>query len=128
MRHFDTGATRDSDIEKLDYDGFLSPLVLKRYAEYMHQHRRQADGGLRASDNWQKGIPRSAYLKSGWRHFFSWWSHHRGVPADESLEDALCALLFNVSGYLHEQLRRPTTSASAAPSSPSVPPADAPGT
>src|SRR5262249_20215749 len=56
-RIFKTGATRDTDTGKLDYEGFLSPLVLKRYAEYMHQHRVMKDGAMRASDNWQRGIP-----------------------------------------------------------------------
>ncbi len=105
MRTFDTGATRDVDQDKYDYEGFLSPLVLERYARYMHKHRTQADGNLRDSDNWQKGMPKTAYMKSGWRHFFDWWSEHRGVPSREGLEDALCALLFNVSGYLLEVLK-----------------------
>lgn len=108
IRRFDTGATRDTDAGKLDYDGFLSPLVLERFARYMHSHRVQPDGAMRAADNWQKGIPRDAYMKSGWRHFFDWWCHHRGASrlAGAALEEALCALLFNVSGYLHEVLRR----------------------
>jgi len=103
MREFETGATRDLDDEKLDFEGFLSPLVLSRYAEYMHKHRVQADGTLRASDNWQKGIPRDVYMKSMWRHFMDVWGAHRGhevIPVDESL----CALLFNVMGYLHEEV------------------------
>ena len=33
MRTFATGATRDTEVEKLDYEGFLSPVVLKAYAE-----------------------------------------------------------------------------------------------
>ena len=102
MRQFDTGATRDEDQEKYDYEGFLHPLVLERYAEYMHKHRLQADGQLRASDNWQKGIPKDAYIKSAWRHFIDWWSEHRGRGSREGIEDALCALLFNISGYLYE--------------------------
>ena len=107
MRTFDTGATRDTDTGKLDYEGFLSPLVLERYARYMHQNRVQADGSLRDSDNWQKGIPLEAYMKSGWRHFFDWWKEHRGHDTPDGLEDALCALLFNTQGYLHEVLRNP---------------------
>lgn len=104
MRTFETGATRDSDDNKLDYEGFLSPVVLKRFAEYMHRHRTQADGQLRDSDNWQKGIPRDAYMKSLFRHFMDVWSCHRGIGSDEQLEEALCAMLFNVQGYLHEYL------------------------
>lgn len=105
-RKFETGATRDTDEGKYDYEGFLSPLVLERYGQYMNKHRKQSDGKLRDSDNWQKGIPQTAYIKSAFRHFFDWWKEHRGLPSTEGLEDALCALLFNVMGYLHEHLKR----------------------
>lgn len=107
MRTFETGATRDTDEDKLDFEGFLSPRVLQRFAEYMHHHRKQADGQLRASDNWQKGIPREAYMKSMWRHFMDVWMMHRSVDSVNPLvlEDALCAMLFNVQGYLHELLK-----------------------
>lgn len=107
VRAFPTGATRDTDHGKLDYDGFLSPLVLKRYAEYMHQHRIQTDGTLRGSDNWQKGIPSDEYRKSAWRHFMDWWWAGRGWPSSLpfSIEDAACAILFNVMGWLHERLK-----------------------
>jgi hypothetical protein len=115
VRTFDTGATRNLDHDKFDYEGFLSPLVLQRYAAYMHRNRLQADGALRESDNWQKGIPQTAYMKSGWRHFMAWWSHHRELPTDESVEDALCALLFNVSGYLHEHLKESATTTTSKP-------------
>jgi hypothetical protein len=111
MRTFETGATRDNEDNKLDYEGFLSPIVLRRFAEYMHTHRIQNDGKLRESDNWQKGIPMSAYMKSGYRHFMDWWTYHRiGMSASmlNAMEDSLCALMFNVMGYLHEliMLRR----------------------
>ena len=103
-RQFETGATRDTDEGKFDYEGFLSPLVVERFGAYMHKHRHQSDGTLRDSDNWQRGIPLTAYIKSSWRHFLSWWKHHRGYPSEE-IEDTLCAVIFNASGYLHEILR-----------------------
>ena len=102
MRTFESGATRDNDDEKLDYEGFLSPLVLRRYAEYMHANRIQANGTVRSSDNWQKGIPQSAYMKSMWRHFMAVWTGYRNGDVSE---DDLCALLFNVMGMLHELLK-----------------------
>lgn len=111
MRKFDTGATRDDNENKYDYEGFLSPLAIEAFGRYMHKHRLQADGTQRDSDNWQKGIPKKVYVKSGWRHFFAWWKIHRGYRAfDEdgneiTLDDALCGLLFNVLGYLHETLK-----------------------
>ena len=104
MRRFETGATRDSDDDKLDYEGFLSPIVLQRYAEYMHQHRIQADGELRSSDNWQHGIPRIAYMKSLLRHTMDVWLFHRGSDGRDGLQDALCGVIFNAMGYLYEVL------------------------
>lgn len=104
-REFDTGATRGTEEGKPDYEGFLSPLVLQRYGQYMNKHRIQSDGRPRSSDNWQKGIPLNVYIKSAWRHFLDWWLEHRGHSSREGLEDALCGLLFNVMGYLHEKLQ-----------------------
>lgn len=106
VRQFETGASRNSEHGKLDYEGFLSPLVIDRYAEYMQKHRVMSDGSFRASDNWQKGMSLDSYMKSGWRHFMDWWKEHRGYASREGLEDALCALIFNASGYLHEILKR----------------------
>ena len=107
IRTFDSGATRDTDIGKWDYEGFLSPLVLKRYAEYMHKCRIQSDGKLRESDNWQKGIPVKQYMKSKWRHFMDTWLWWRSDIHRQQIdvEDALCAELFNTQGMLHEVLR-----------------------
>lgn len=105
-RTFASGATRDSDENKPDYEGYLSPLVIHRFGRYMLQHSKLPDGTRRASDNWQKGMPRSAYLESLWRHMLDVWLHHRnfGLVAREALEEALCGLLFNVQGYLHTVL------------------------
>lgn len=112
-RQFLTGATRDGDTNKLDYEGFISPIVWVRFAEYMHKCRlRNIPAGetIRASDNWQKGIPLDQYVKSGLRHAIEWWLMHRGYPAKDEkgtildLEEVLCAILFNVQGYLFELL------------------------
>lgn len=104
IRSFSTGATRDLDKSKIDYEGFISPLVIEAFGRYMHKNRNTA-AGWRASDNWQKGIPLDAYMKSGWRHFFDWWCYHRDLPTKENLVMALCGLLFNAQGYLHEILK-----------------------
>lgn len=114
LRTFSTGANRDNDQGKPDFEGYLSPTVLRRFGAYMLKHQRQADGSMRDSDNWQKGIPLDAYMKSMWRHFLDVWESHRKGDVDE---EALCALLFNVQGMLHEKLksnvssRKPTTNA-----------------
>ena len=47
MREFESGATRDTDDGKLSYAKCLSPAVLRRYLEYMDEHRKQADGQMR---------------------------------------------------------------------------------
>jgi hypothetical protein len=109
VRTFETGATRDSDTSKPDYEGFLSPLAVERYGQYMVKHQRQADGNLRASDNWQKGIPKDAYMKSAFRHFVDFWRLHReGRGESPDAQEAQCALLFNVMGYLHETIKGET--------------------
>ncbi len=104
-RRFESGATRDTDAGKLDFEGFLSPLVLERYAQYMHGHRVMQDGSIRGSGNWQRGIPVEVYMKSAWRHFFDMWKLHRGLPVKDAFEDVLCAIMFNVMGYLHETIK-----------------------
>jgi hypothetical protein len=113
MRQFDTGATRNTDTGKNDYEGFYHPLIIEAYGNYMNKHRIQADGKLRDSDNWQKGIPKSAYMKSLWRHFLDAWFIHRGYErfspetGDKlTMVEVLCAILFNVQGYLFEILKK----------------------
>lgn len=106
IRQFDTGATRNIEGDKLDFEGFLSPLALEEFARYMHTHRLQADGELRDSDNWQKGIPVDVYMKSMFRHFFDTWKNHRGLETPEEQTKNLCGLLFNVQGMLHEILKQ----------------------
>jgi hypothetical protein len=110
VRSFDTGATRSSEQGRYDPEGFLSPVVIERFCEYMHEHRVQPDGTLRASDNWQRGMPRETYLKGMWRHFLHLWTRHRGFEVRDHLaagniEEDLCALMFNVQGYLFEILK-----------------------
>lgn len=104
IRTFATGATRDTDTNKLDFDGFLCPLVLERYAEYMHANRKMADGSMRGSDNWKSGIPQDVYRKSGWRHFFSFWKHCLSGNKPLAIVDA-CGILFNIMGWMHEELK-----------------------
>ena len=98
-RVFVTGATRSPLADKLQYSGFLSPIVLKRYAEYMHKHRLQENGELRDADNWQKGIPDASALDSMLRHTMDVWLHQRGFEKEmtETLLESLCAVIFNAS-------------------------------
>lgn len=112
MREFDTGATRDSEDGKNDYEGFLSPLVIEEYGNYMTAHRKQSDGNLRDSDNWQKGMERKVYIKSLFRHFMDLWMIHRGYGRFDkrdghkiTAKEACCAIMFNVMGYAHEEIK-----------------------
>lgn len=108
IRKFDSGATRDLDTDKLKYEGFIDPLVDKRYAEYMHVHRKQKDGTLRSPDNWQKGIPQEAYADSLVRHVMDFRLHFDGYSdeaVDADIETVMCAIIFNARGYLFEALK-----------------------
>lgn len=107
MRQFEGGATRQDDSNKPDYEGFISPLVTKRFGAYMHKHRFQADGVIRPSDNWQKGITKEAYVKSLIRHIEDVRLHFDGFgdEAVEDFEDSICASMFNLQGLLFELLK-----------------------
>lgn len=112
MREFPGGATRNSNENKLAYEGFLSPHALHAFAEYMHSHRKQADGKLRDASNWQHGIPEVAYMDSLIRHTMDLWRLYRGgEPLDPDTgkpctkKELLCAIYFNVGGLLHEEVK-----------------------
>lgn len=106
---FATGATRSNSDDKIDYEGYISPVVLRLFGEYMHEHRIQRDGKVRASDNWQQGIPIYRYVKSLIRHTQEFWLMWRGEVAINpdngkpfTLKQVLCAILFNTMGILFE--------------------------
>ena len=108
IRTFNTGATRDTDKGKLDFEGFLSPLVLERYAQYMDKTRLQSDGNYRDSDNWQKGFGEDHFgvcMKSAWRHFIDLWKEHRKIPSKDGIDAAICGVLFNIMAYYHQILK-----------------------
>ena len=113
LRTFETGATRDTSKDKLEPHGFLSPEVLHRFSQYMHRHRHQSDGTLRDSDNWKKGMPQEEYSKSLLRHAMDFWAvvSGEGKPLydteESDPEEIACAIMFNVQGWLHEQLKKP---------------------
>lgn len=107
MRKFDTGATRDNDDSKIDYWGFISPYALEAFGKYMTKHRVQADGALRASDNWKQGIPQDSYQRSLYRHVQDW---KRAIEADNRAEarELASAIFFNLQGWMHEEFQPKT--------------------
>jgi hypothetical protein len=56
IRNFETGATRNLDNNKFDYEGFLCPLVIEEFGAYMNSHRLQKDGTLREINAMHKKI------------------------------------------------------------------------
>lgn len=112
MRDFATGAKRSSDAGKPDYWGFISHRAVKAFGEYMMRHQVCEDGSLRQSDNWKKGIPISSYQKSRSRHVRELEQMEElgtdlndSGPESAAYEEALCALIFNAQGLLHERLK-----------------------
>jgi len=115
MREFKGGATRNSNEGKYDYEGFLSPIVIEAYGKYMNKHRKQADGKLRDSDNWQKhfGVDHfKVCIKSLFRHFYDLWALHRGYERIDkqdghkiNKEEALMAMMFNIMAYSDKLLK-----------------------
>lgn len=111
---FMTGATRSTSEGKVDYEGHISPFVLDVFGEYMNAHRVQRDGRIRASDNWQQGIPIYRYVKSLIRHTFEFWKMWRGAEVKNidaggkpfTFREVLSAILFNVMGIIFEMDNR----------------------
>jgi len=104
-REFATGATRDTSENKNEYSGFLSPLVIEMFGNYMTKHRIQSDGSVRSASNWKKGMPLDVYIESMFRHFLDLWKEHEGYKSRDGIEDALCGLYFNIQGYMHEYIK-----------------------
>lgn len=108
IRTFDTGATRSALGNKLEYDGYLNPLVLKRFAEYMKKHQTQENGEQRAADNWQRNIPMKDLHDSKKRHDMDVWLYVKGYPeeATETLEESLCAAIFGNMAMLKQVMEQ----------------------
>lgn len=102
IRAFKGGATRDGHGNKYDYEAFTNALVKRRFAKFMHFHRRQKDGSLRDGDNWQRGMPREVFMKSLIRHVEQ--LHYQWDKRRQLSETTLCAIRFNADGLLHELL------------------------
>lgn len=111
IRAFETGATRDTLGEKLSYVKGLSPIVLRRYMQYLGKHRTLSDGSKREFDNWKKGIPLETYLDSLMRHIMAIWLLEQGFTEKDNhgpvdIQESLCGVIFNSMGMLHEILKK----------------------
>jgi hypothetical protein len=107
MRVFKKGATRDNDQDKIDPEGFLSPIVLESFCEYMMKHRKTADG-VRDSDNWQHLFGEKhldVCMKSLSRHYLDLWKFHRGYKGRDTILDACNGILFNTMAYMFKILK-----------------------
>lgn len=103
---YEGGGLRSSD-EKPDYEAMLSPLAMEAYAEYMFMNSFLEDGSRRDEDNWQAGVPLARWLKSLFRHCFTLHKLHRSnLCLKLHVVVAVCAILFNAFGYLHEYLKQ----------------------
>ena len=118
IRKFKTGATRDTDASKLDWEGFIAPIAVLEFVRYMHGHRTQSDGSVRDADNWQNGMPRRQYVKSLIRHTWDFWllwrsdDEGRTQAYESRLIELLCAIWFNVQGLIYEIVIRRDVAAS----------------
>lgn len=97
---FDTGAIRDSQEGKEDYIETISWSAFKRFAQYMTGKKAKYGAG-----NFKKGIPIENYEQSMLRHVQKYLENKYEGGTVEKEEDHLSAILFNVFGIMHEELR-----------------------
>lgn len=112
-RTFETGATKNNDLERIDWIRMISLPALFAYGRYMSKHRRQADGNMREFDNWKGkagtgGIPQAELVESLVRHTLDLAALQTGnLPMRECDQvETCCAILFNAMGYLHAYLSK----------------------
>lgn len=104
LRISESGAIRNSDIGKINYQGALSPLILEAYGKYIEKHSLLPDGTRRNNKNWQNlfGTPeehRQVCIESAWRHFIDLLMEHDGYESRDGIDEALGGLMFNIQAY-----------------------------
>lgn len=104
LRVAETGAIRDTSINKLDYEAAISPLVTEAYVEYIERHAILPDGSHRELDNWQKLFGtteehKNICIKSAYRHFMDLLKEHDGYDSRDGIDEALGGIMFNIQGY-----------------------------
>ena len=104
LRMSESGAIRNSDVGKINYQGALSPLILEAYGKYIEKHSLLPDGTRRNNKNWQNlfGTPeehRQVCIESAWRHFIDLLMDHDGYESRDGIDEALGGLMFNIQAY-----------------------------
>lgn len=108
---FEGGALRSNGANRIDPLGYISPKAMQVYYEYMLKNQQLPDGRRRRSDNWKAGMPVPRYASSLMRHTHDFHTHwdelkHGSAPDDfatlQLVREALCGILFNTIGMLHE--------------------------
>lgn len=97
---FETGAIRDSQEGKEDYIETVSWTAMKRFSQYMTGKKSKYGSG-----NFKKGIPIPNYEQSMLRHVQKYLANKYENGTEETGEDHLSAILFNVFGIMHEEGR-----------------------
>lgn len=85
-REFETWATRNSDVWKLEFSKYVHPLNEFNFAQYMKSHQF-IDGEYREGDNWTKGIPFNSLFESAYRHMQALWLMYNGYTVNETNKD-----------------------------------------
>lgn len=98
---FKTGAIRDSQEGKNDWTETISWTALNRYAGYMTGKKAKYGAG-----NFKKGIDITSYEQSLIRHWHKYFVNKYEKGNEEPGEDHLAAMLFNVLGIMHEEMRQ----------------------
>lgn len=95
---FKSGAIRDNQEGKPDFNETISWTAFNRYAKYMTGKKAKYGAG-----NFKKGIPTSSYVASMLRHVDKWMRNTYENGQDELNEDHLSAIVFNVFGIMHNE-------------------------
>lgn len=97
-RTFESGAIRDKEDGKPDFTETISWTAFRRYGEYMTAKKEKYGSG-----NFKKGMPIDAYERSLLRHVQKYMENKYEEGDQETEEDHLSAMLFNVFGIIHEE-------------------------
>lgn len=100
MKIFGTGAVRDSQEGKADFVETISFTAHERFARYMTSKKEKYGSG-----NFKKGIPIDSYERSLLRHVDKYFRNKYENGNDETEEDHLAAMRFNIDGIMHEEER-----------------------